>query len=382
MGGIPPAEPREFRSDIFKQTPLCLKRRRGKIKSLFWCIIKGIMWSTAFALKVAGFIVAAGVAAGGVYEVARVYSVKSLKDTIGAKLQSGEYIAAIAAYDSLRKASPDEAAGEKGNFATAQRMIAAEEDLNRALRAAERTEWAAVRALLSDSEAVRNASFARHTEALQLYEQAEAYAAGERHEAAVALEELKGTATSEKEKRAQAENKGSALQNALSQKEKELSTRNREFAEVQRRADETKAELTAQVEKEAKQKFFNEFKTYRDLTQKGKEQLDNTVVEIQAKRDVTALVYISQGKILFEEAKNKVGDLRNNRTPSNYASRVDDLQKALGDFLEAAKQLRNAIAYIDEQGSAEFAAGLQKGKTALGSGASTLQSVSDFISGN
>ena len=41
------------------------------------------------------------------------------------------------------------------------------------------------------------------------------------------------------------------------------------------------------------------------MTQKGREQLDNAVVEINAKRDVTALIYVSQGKILFEEAKPK-----------------------------------------------------------------------------
>ena len=138
----------------------------------------------------------------------------------------------------------------------------------------------------------------------------------------------------------------------------------------------------AEVEKGAKRSFFNEFKAYRDLAKKGREQLENAVVEINAKRDVTALVYISQGKILFEEAKSKTGDLRGNRTPSLYASRVADLQKALGDFLEASKQLRNASAYIDEQGSVEFTGALNKGKTALANGASTLQSVSDFIAGN
>lgn len=350
------------------------------------------MWSTAFILKIAGFVVAAGVAAGGVYEIARVYSVKSLKETIGEKIEAGDFVAAIAAYDSLEKASPKEALSEKANMATAQRLLAAEEDLNRAKRAAERAEWGDVRVLLRESEAIRNAAFARHREAQELYNQAEAYAAGERHETAVALEELKGTATTEKSKRAQAEEKGSALQNALSQKEKELGTRDRELTEVKRRADDTKVqlaaeeartkELTGQVEKEVKQKFFNELKTYRDLAQKGREQLDNAVAEIQAKRDVTALVYISQGKILFEEAKSKTNDLRSNRTPFAYQSKVDDLIKAFGEFLEASKQLRNAVIYIEEQGSSEFTSGFGKGKTALANSVSYLAVVSAFITGN
>lgn len=350
------------------------------------------MWSAAFMLKIAGFVVAAGVAAAGVYEVARIYSVQSLKESIGTTLQAGDYVAAIAAYDALKKASPEEAVAEKGNLATAQRLLAAEEDLSRAKRAAERAEWDDVRALLRESEALRNAAFVKHQEAQELYSQAEAYAAGERHEAAVTLEELKGTATTEKSKRAQAEEKGSALQTALSQKEKELSTSVRELTEVRRRADETKEKLAAeeartkglaeQVEKEVKQKFFNEFKTYRDLAQKGREQLDNAVAEIQAKRDVTALIYVSQGKILFEEAKSKANDLRSSRTPLAYQSRVDDLQKALGEFLEASRQLRNAVVYIEEQGSAEFASGLSKGKTALANAVSYLSGVSEFIAGN
>lgn len=373
---------------LVNHTPHFLKKVRG----FLWCIIQSTMWNMAFVLKISGFVVAAGVAAAGVYEVARIYSVQSLKESIGTTLQAGDYVAAIAAYDALEKASPAEAVAEKGNFATAQRLLAAEEDLNRAKRAAARAEWGDVRALLRESEAIQNSAFARHQEAQELYNQAEAYAAGERHETAVALEELKGTATTEKSKRAQAEEKGSALQSALSQKEKELGTRDRELTEVRLRADETKEKLTAeeartkglaeQVEKEVKQKFFNEFRTYRDLAQKGREQLDNAVTEIQAKRDVTALVYISQGKILFEEAKNKTNDLRSNRTPPAYQPRVDDVLKALGEFLEASKQLRNAVAYIDEQGSAEFTSGLSKGKTALANGVSYLSGVSDFIAGN
>ena len=355
------------------------------------------MWSTGFALKITGFVIAAGVAAGGVYEIARVYSVKSLKETIGAKLEAGEYVAAIAAYNALEKAAPKEAVAQKGNLATARRLLAAEEDLNRALRAAERAEWADVRALLRESEAIRNAAFARHREAQDLYNQAEAYAAGERHEAVVELEGLKGEAMSEKEKRTQAEEKGSALQSALSQKEKELGTRERELTEVKRRADDSKAqlateeartrELAAQVEREVKQKFFTELKTYRDLAQKGREQLDNAVAEINSKRDFTALVstvsvYIGQGRILFDEAKDKTNDLRGNRTPSMYQQKVDDLVRAFSEFLEASKQLRNAVVYIEEQGSPEFAASLSKGKTALANAVSYLSSVSEFIAGN
>lgn len=352
-------------------------------------IIKHIMWSGAFFLKVAGFVIAAAVAAGGIYEAARLYSVKSLKDTIGSELKAGNSLAAIAAYDALEKTAPKEAAGERAHLATARRLLAAEEDWKRAQAAAGKNEWGDVRALLRESEAISNESFARHQEARKLYNLAEAYAAGARHEAAVTLEELKGAASDEKTRRSKAEEKGTALESALSEKSQELSVRERELVEVKRRADETKEKLAVeeartkglaeQVEKEVRQKFFNEFKTYRDLAQKGIGQLNNALAEIQAKRDVTALVYISQGKILFEEAKNKTADLRSNRTPSAYQPRVDDLLRALTEFLESAKQLRNAVVYIEEQGSAEFANGLSKGKTTLANGVSLLAAVSEFI---
>lgn len=347
------------------------------------------MWSSAFLLKIAGFVIVAWVAVGGVYQAARLFSVRSLKDTIGNEIKAGNSLAAIAAYDALTKTAPEEAIGERSNLTTARRLLAAEEDWSRAQAAAGRNEWGDVRALLRESEAIRNESFARHREARELYNLAEAYAAGARHEAAVALEGLKGTAADEKIKRAKAEEKGTALESALSQKSQELSVRERELAETKRRVDDTRVqlaaeeartkELAAQVEREAKQKFFNELRTYRDLAHKGREQLDNAVAEIQAKRDVTALVYVSQGRVLFEEAKNKTADLRNNRTPSAYHARVDDLLRGLVEFIESAKQLRNAVVYIEEQGSTGFTEGLSRGKTALAHGMSYLSGVSDFI---
>lgn len=350
------------------------------------------MRNTAFALKIVGFVVAAGAAVAGVYEVARISSVRSLKESIGTTLQAGDYVAAIAAFDALQKAAPEEAVGEQAKVATAKRLLAADEDLNRAKRAAEQHAWSDVQALLRDSEAIANATFTRHQEAVDLYHLAEAYAAGERHEATITLEGLKGDAANEKTKRTDAEKRAAELSGTLKARESALSDAARALQDSKKETEAKQAalaaeqaraaSLAAQVEKEMKQKFFNEFTTYRDLAQKGREQLDSATAEIQAKRDVTALVYLSQGKVLFEEAKNKTNDLRNSRTPSAYQPHVNDLLSAFGAFLEASKQLRNAVVYIEDQGSAEFTAAFGAGKTALGNGVSYLTSVSEFIAGN
>ena len=163
----------------------------------------------------------------------------------------------------------------------------------------------------------------------------------------------------------------------LSASKKETEAKQAALAVEQVRTEQLKAE----VQKEVKQKFMTELKAYRDMTQKGREQLDNAVVEINAKREVTAFVYANQGKFL-EEIRGKVVDLRNTRTPAAYQSQVDDLVNSLGQFLEAAKQFRNAIVSIEEQGSAEFTAGFAKGKTALANAVALLANVSDLIAAN
>ena len=124
---------------------------------------------------------------------------------------------------------------------------------------------------------------------------------------------------------------------------------------------------------------MNELKVYRDMAEKGKLQLDSAMSELQGKRDVTALVYVSQGRILFEEVRSKAVDLRAKRTPAAYVTGVDDLIRAVEQLLEAAKHLRNAVVYVEDQGSAEFTNSSAKAKAALGNAAATLSLVSDFI---
>ena len=141
------------------------------------------------------------------------------------------------------------------------------------------------------------------------------------------ISNLEEKARAEQGKRQELEQNKKKLEGTLSEKEKSLSASKAEAAAAQERALQSQKEaevkqaaliaeqarakeLMLQVEKESKQKFFTELRTYRDMAQKGREQLDNAAMEINAKRDVTALIYVSQGKILFEEAKPKTVELR------------------------------------------------------------------------
>ena len=62
--------------------------------------------------------------------------------------------------------------------------------------------------------------------------------------------------------------------------------------------------------------------------------------------------------------------------------RVDDLIASLDQFISASKQLRNAVVYIDDQGSADFVNNFSKGKSALASAVAYLSGVSELIAAN
>lgn len=350
------------------------------------------------ALKVVlGVFAVASIGTGGYYAV-KAYSARTLSQTLSAHLDSGDYLAALAAAGNLKeegKVTPE--LDEK--IAKAARLLVAEDALKKAKAALEEKRFADAGALLRGSDALSDPAFKRLEEAKKLYEEVEALAAGAAHKAAVTISTLEAKAKTAETRRLELEQNKKTLESTLSEKEQSLSQSKAETAEAERKAAASHKEVQAKqeallaeqtrakalmeaVEKESKQKFFTELRAYRDMAQKGKEQLDNAVTELNAKRDVTALIYVSQGKILFEEAKSKTAELRSNRTPSAYQARVDDLVKALGEFLEAAKQLRNAVVYIEEQGSAEFTGSFSKGKTALANGTSLLSTVSEFIAAN
>ncbi len=339
---------------------------------------------------VAGVVASIALIVAG-YAAVKEHGVRALSAAFDTQLQAGDYLAALAAAGKLKESG---ATGLEldNKISAAARLLVSEDALVRAKKAAEEKRFADAGALLRGSDALTDHSFKYYEEAQKLYKQMEAFAAGAAHQSAVTISALENQAAAEKNKRADAEKQteklsgvvkaqGDAIAEAaanLSASKKEAEAKQTALAAEQAHSEALKAE----VEKESRQKFFNEFKTYRDMTQKGREQLDNVVVEINAKRDPTALIYVKQGGSFFEDTKTKVSEMRSNRTPSAYQSSVDDLLRSLGQFSEAAKQFRTAIFLIDDQGSTEFTGSLNKGKTALATAVSLLSSVSDFIAAN
>lgn len=349
-------------------------------------------------LKLAVGVIALGALVTGGYFVVKEDGVRALAEVLQDNLDSGNYLAALGVAGKMKEGGEDSPELEK-TVATTARLLVAEDIYLQAVRASDEGRFVDARALLTGSEAVNNPSFKYYEEAQALYTEAEALAASVAHKTAVTISNLEEKAKTEQSKRQELEQNKKKLEGTISEKEKSLSASKAETTEAKRKvlesqreteakqaallAEQARAkELMLQVEKESKQKFFTELKVFRDMAQKGREQLDNAVVEINAKRDVTALIYVSQGKILFEEAKSKVVELRNSRTPPLYQGQVDDLLRALEQFTEASKQLRNAVAYMDDKSSAEFTNGLNKGNTALSNAISYLSSVTSLIASN
>ena len=329
-------------------------------------------------LKVALWAVVAAVLGVSGYAAFREHGLRTLAKSFEEEVSAGDYLAALAAAGTLKKAGKANAEFDE-KVAEAARLFVAEDTFTKAKRASEEKRFADAGALLRGGPALSDPSFKYYEEAKKLYAETEARAAGVAHQTAVTISSLENQAQAEKAKRAEAEKQSEQLSGALKVQQAVVSEAGRKLDETRKEANAKQAELLAQVEKESQQKFFTELRTYRDLAEKGKQQLANALTEINAKRDVTALIYASQGKILFEEAKSKSVDLRNNRTPSVYQSRVDDLQNSLINFLDAAKQLRNAVVYIDDQSSTDFTASIAKAQQALATAAALLGSVSDFL---
>ena len=240
----------------------------------------------------------------GGYAAVKEHGLRTLATAFDANLASGDYLAALAAAGKLKETgATDSDLNERIN--SAARLLVAEDALAKAKRAADEKRFADAGALLRGSTALTDPAFKYYEEAQKLYKEVEARAAGVAHQTAITISALENQTAAAKSATAAAEKQTAELSNTLKTQSATIQAATQALQSKQEALKQEQARteaLKAEVEKESKQKFFNEFKTYRDLAEKGREQLDNAISEINAKRDVTALVYLSQGKILFEEA--------------------------------------------------------------------------------
>ncbi len=355
-----------------------------------------MLWNLALKYALSALLVI-GIGVGGYY-VLKAQSARTLTQNLDQQLEAGDYLAALGAAGNLKaagKTTPE--LDEK--IAEAARLLVADDAFKKAKAAVDEKRYADASALLKGSSAVTDPSFKYFEEAKKLYDEAEAISAGEVHKAAITVSSLQAQAAAEKTKRESSEQMRAKLEGTLRDKDRTItaaaaaakaaadtlaeSQKDAEAKQAALAAEQARSQaLTAEVAKQSTQKFMSELRVYRDMADKGRQQLESALSEINGKRDVTALVYISQGKILFEEAKAKAADLRSTRTPAAYGASVDDLVSSLSQFLEAAKQFRNAVVYIEDQGSAEFTSSFGNAKTALANAVSHLSTVSDLIAEN
>lgn len=343
-----------------------------------------------------GFVALGAVTTGG-YFVAEEIGVRNLKGAFEGSLGSGDYLAALGAAVGLKEKVGEDPDIDK-KIMDAARMLVAEDALRKAKAAREEKRYGDAAAFLRSSDAVSDPAFKYYVEAIELFKEMEALAAAEAHKTSAKIGTLEQRAESERAKREAAEKNTAKLQGTIKEKEQAIGAAAAQIqnaaaalAESKKEAEAKQAALNAakererklaeEAEKESIRKFVSELKAYKDMTAKGRSNLDNAIVEINGKRDVPALVYVSQGKVLIEEARTRVTELRS-RAPSGYGGRADDLLTALAELLEAAKQIQRSSIYIEDQGSSEFTDSMGKAKTALSNASSFLSNVSNFITTN
>ncbi|PIQ68916.1 MAG: hypothetical protein COV91_01450 [Candidatus Taylorbacteria bacterium CG11_big_fil_rev_8_21_14_0_20_46_11] len=349
-------------------------------------------------LKICIGVVATATLGVGGYYLMKADGVRTLTQAFESSLEAGDYLAALGAAGNLRtegKITPE----LEEQIAETARLLVAEDAYKKAKSALDEGRYADASALLRGSPAISNIAFKYFDEATRVYEEAEALVAGEVHKTNVTISNLENKAKSEVAKNVTLQKKSTVLegtvktqQQAIAAQDALVTATQKKLEQSQKDSDARQAALVIEqarakdlmeaVAKESKQKFFTELRTYRDMAEKGRQQLVSALTEINAKRDVTALVYVNQSKDFFEDVKIKASDLRSSRTPDSYTGHVDDLLRSTEQFLEASKQFRNAVFSLEDTGSSLFTTAISNGTSALNSAVSYLSNVSNLIVSN
>jgi len=305
------------------------------------------------------FVVAAFVV--GLYNLSRVQSLANAEALAKEELSAGNYLASLFHFSDVKKNSVDESVAEE-NIDEVKDLLVAEEIFERAQTASQSGDWFETKTLLQKSDATLNSSFKYYEEALELYIEAaekvkdlEAKIEGE-------LAALRQEALEEKTQRAQIEKKKAQVEQKL---EITIVEGERREEELQTRIIESEAlrvEAEHKAVQEALEKFLNELSLYVAMLVKGSGYLDDALLEIDIGRDIAAFVLINQGKVLFDEVRVRGEELLANRTPDEYKEYVNKLLQASALLIDASRAFANAVFYIDQKDSDEFAKFLNNGK--------------------
>ncbi len=344
-----------------------------------------------------GFLLTLIVSVVGVRALVAEYSVQTIRRDIKAALESGDYAAALGYLTDLEADVGMNAEIEAQRTLSTTLLVAAA-NYEKAKVSADEGEWFDVRALLRDSDAVRNQSFLKQKEAIALLAFAEERIAALENSTATEIAGLERTTVKEKQR---SKTLQTELQVTIDQKNKTtnvldstkvmLEKSNQKVteteAEVERKKEllheeqEKVTALAAQAAREKLEKFLNEISVYIASLHDADSYLTLALDEIKQKKDVSALLYISQAKTLFDDVYGKATGLRD-RAEDNKKEWAERVISASSGFLTTAKNLRNAVIVIDEQGGEDFIKYSKNSEEARARANTLVREVQTFISQN
>ncbi len=345
----------------------------------------------------AGFVVTFMVAALGVHALLGEYALQTMRKDVQAALENGDYAAALGHLRDL-EGYVDTDTEIEGERARATALLVAAANYEKAKIAADSGEWFDVRALLRDSDAVHNESFIYYNEAVTLLAFAE--------KRIVALEDSNANEIAGLEKNTAKEKKRStSLQSKLQTTIKEknettnvldstkqmLEKSNRKITETEAEIERKKqllleeqqkvAALAEQAAREKLEKFLNEINVYVASLRDGASYIVLAEGEIKQKKDVSALLYISQAKTLFDDVYGKTVGLRD-RSEDSKKEWTERVISASKEFLATVKNLRNSVIVIEDQDGEEFKTFSKNAENARNRADALVLEVQTFIDQN
>ncbi|TSC62854.1 MAG: hypothetical protein G01um101448_737 [Parcubacteria group bacterium Gr01-1014_48] len=324
----------------------------------------------------AGFIVTVIVSIVGVRAMLEEYAVQTIRKNIETALASGDYTAALSLLGDLENTvgtSDPDLATKKSLAAT---LLIATANFEKAKLAAEKGEWFDVRALLRGGDSVQNESFIYHKEAVILLAFAEERigALQTTNDAAIAgleqttVQERKRSKSLQTELKATIEQKNKTVHD-LGTTQQLLEQSNQKVTESATEIEHKKAllleeqkkvvALAEQAAREKLEKLLNELNVYVASLRDADGYITLALDEIKQKKDVSALLYLSQAKTLFDDVYGKAVGLRD-RSEDVKKEWPERISTAAADFLATTKNLRNAVIVIDEQEGEAFISYMKK----------------------
>ena len=290
--------------------------------------------------------------------------------------ESGDYEASLVNFSDVIQETKTSDETVLSKIEESKDLLIAKEIFEIAKKAADQGEWFEVKALLERSAATTNTSFREYQEAVALYITAAEKVRSLEKKIAQELSALKEEALAEKKGREEVLHEVSVakkeLESTLLQKEQT------EAALQAQKVETTKAKEEA--EKEKIKKFGAELGVYVGMLTQGREYLDNAIAEIDAGKDTTPPILISQGKVLFTEVKEKGENLLASRTPGTHKEQTQKLLQAVALFIESSRSLGSAVLYMDNKEDPGFTAPFAKGKSERNDASQIVSELQAFIS--